>query len=45
MMEENYAKYRLHRLQNDFPSLKERIAFRLAPPTEDKYFTNLLQRV
>ena len=30
-------------LMDDFPSLKERIALRLVPPTEDSYFTNLLK--
>ena len=30
-------------LRDDFPSLKERIALRLVPPTEDSYFTNLLK--
>jgi integrase len=42
---EKYAKCKLPRLQDDFPSLRERIALRLIPPTEDSYFTNLLQSV
>ena len=45
VMTEKYAKCKLPRLQDDFPSLRERIALRLVPPTEDKYFTNLLQSV
>ena len=43
VMIEKYAKCNLRRLQDDFPSLKERIALRLVPPTEDSYFTNLLK--
>ena len=43
VMTEKYAKCNLRRLQDDFPSLKERIALRLVPPTEDSYFTNLLK--
>ena len=45
VMTEKYAKCKLPRLQDDFPSLRERIALRLIPPTEDSYFTNLLQIV
>ena len=45
VMTEKYAKYKLPRLQDNFPSLRERIALRLVPPTEDTYFTNLLQSV
>ena len=30
-------------LQDDFPSLSDRIALRLTPPMEDSYFTNLLK--
>ena len=40
---EKYAKCNLRILQDDFPSLKERIVLRLVPPTEDSYFTNLLK--
>ena len=43
VMTEKYAKCNLRRLQDDFPSLRERIALRLVPPTEDSYFTNLLK--
>ena len=43
VMTEKYAKFNLRRLQDDFPLLKERIAIRLVPPTEDSYFTNLLK--
>ena len=39
---EKYAKCNLRRLQDEFPSLKERINLRLTPPSEDKYFTTLL---
>ncbi len=45
VMTEKYAKCKLPRLQDDFPSLRERIALRLIPPIEDAYFTNLLQSV
>ena len=45
VMTEKYAKCKLPRLQDDFPSLRERIALRLIPPTEDSYFTNLLPNV
>ena len=41
VMTEKYAKCNLRRLQDDFRSLKERIALRLVPPTEDSYFNNL----
>ena len=40
VMTEKYAKCNLRRLQDDFPSLRERIALRLTPPMEDSYFTN-----
>jgi len=43
VMTEKYTKCKLPRLQDDFPSLRERIALRLVPPTEDLYFTNLLK--
>tara|TARA_B100001559_G_C16205953_1_gene486577 strand:+ start:408 stop:581 length:174 start_codon:yes stop_codon:yes gene_type:complete len=44
VMKEKYAKCNLRRLQDDFPSLKERIVLRLVPPIEDSYFfTNLLK--
>jgi len=42
VMTEKYARCNLRRLQDDFPSLKERIALRLVPP-EGSYFTNLLK--
>ena len=45
MMTEKYAKCNLRRLQDEFPSLRERIALRLTPPMEDSYFTNLLQSI
>ena len=37
VMTEKYAKCNLRRLQDDFPTLRERIALRLVPPTEDSY--------
>ena len=43
MITDKYAKCNIRRLQDDFRSLKERIALRLVPPTEDSYFTNLLK--
>jgi len=43
VMTENYAKCNIRRLQDDFLSLRERIALRLVPPTEDIYFTNQLK--
>ena len=45
LMTEKYAKCKLPRLQDDFPTLRERIALRLISPTEASYFTNLLQSV
>ena len=39
---EEYAKCNLRKSQDDFSWLRERIALRLIPPTEDSYFTNLL---
>ena len=41
VMTEKNAKCNLRRFQDDFPSLRERIALRLTPPMEDSYFTNL----
>ena len=45
VMVEKYPKCNLRRLQDDFPSLKERINLRLTPPSEDKYFTTLLNAI
>ena len=45
VMTEKNAKCNLRRFQDDFPSLRERIALRLTPPMEDSYFTNLLQSI
>ena len=45
VMTEKYARCNLRRLQDDFPSLSDRIALRLTPPMEDSYFTNLLQSI
>ena len=42
MITEKYAKFNLRKLRDDFPSLKERINLRLTPPSEDSYFTTLL---
>ena len=44
-MAEEHAKFNLLKLRDDFPSLKERINHRLAPPSEDKYFTTLLNAI
>ena len=35
VMTEKYARCNLRRLQDDFPSLSDRIALRLTPPMED----------
>ncbi len=43
VMTEKYARCNLRRLQDDFPSLKERIALRLVPPMEDSYFPKLFK--
>ena len=45
VMTEKYAKFNLRKLRDDFPSLKERINLRLTPPSEDKYFTTLLNAI
>jgi hypothetical protein len=45
VMKGKYAKCNLIRMQDDFPSLRERIALRLTQPMEDSYFTNLLQSI
>ena len=45
VMVEKYPKCNLRRLQTDFPSLKERINLRLTPPSEDSYFTTLLNAI
>ena len=44
-MTEKYAKFNLRKLRDDFPLLKERINLRLTPPSEDKYFTTLLNAI
>jgi len=45
VMTEKYAKFNLRKLRDDFPSLKERINLRLTPPSEDSYFTTLLNAI
>ena len=45
VMTEKYAKFNLRKLRDDFPLLKERINLRLTPPSEDKYFTTLLNAI
>ena len=45
MMTEKYAKFNLRKLRDDLPSLKEFINLRLTPPSEDKYFTTLLNAI
>ncbi len=42
VMTEHYTRFNLRKLMDDFPSLKERINLRLTPPSEDSYFTTLL---
>ena len=42
VMIEKYARCNLRRLQDDFPSLLDRIALRLTPLMEELYFTKLL---
>ena len=42
VMTEKYAKCNLEKLLDDFPLLRERINFRLTTPSEDSYFTTLL---
>ena len=44
-MTEKYAKFNLRKLRDDFPSFKERINLRLTKPSEDKYFTTLLNAI
>ena len=45
VMTEKYARCNLRRLKDDFPSLADKIALRLTPPSEDKYFTTLLNAI
>ena len=45
VMTEKYAKFNLRKLRDDFPSLKDRINLRLTKPSEDKYFTTLLNAI
>ena len=45
VMTEKCARCNLRRLKDDFPSLKERINLRLTPPSEDSYFTTLLNAI
>ena len=45
VMTEKYAKFNLRKLRDDFPSLRDRINLRLTPPSEDKYFTTLLNAI
>ena len=45
VMAEKYARCNLRRLQDDFPSLKERIDLRPKPLIENKYFTTLLNAI
>ena len=42
MMTEQYAKFNLRKLKDDFPSIADKIDARLTPPADDAYFTNLL---
>ena len=45
MMTEKYAKFNLGKLRDDFPSLKDQINLRLTIPSENKYFTALLNAI
>ena len=45
VMTEHYTRFNLRKLMDDFPSLKERIALRLVPPTDDSYFIKLLNAI
>ena len=45
VMTEKGAEFNLRKLRDDFPSLKGRINFRLTPPSEDSYFTTLLNAI
>ena len=42
MMTEQYAKFNLRKLKDDFTSIADKIDARLTPPADDAYFTNLL---
>ncbi len=42
MITKKAVKCYLKRVQDDFPSLSDRIALSLTPPMEDSYFTDLL---
>ena len=42
VMTEQYAKFNLRKLKDDFPSIADKIDARLTPPVDDAYFTNLL---
>ena len=42
---DKYVKFNFRKLRDDFPSLKDRINPRLAPPSEDKYFATLLNAI
>ena len=41
VMTEQYAKFNLRKLKDDFPSIADRIDRGLTPPVDDIYFTNL----
>jgi hypothetical protein len=43
MMTEKYANFNLRKLKDDFPSLIERIAFRLALLSKESCFPTLLK--
>ena len=44
-MTEKYDKFNLRKFINDFSSLKNRINLRLTPPSDDSYFTKLLNAI
>ncbi len=45
MMTKKYAKFNLGKLRDDSPSFKDRINLRLTPPSDDSYFTKLLNAI
>ncbi len=45
VMTEKYARFNLRKLRDDFPSLKDRINLRHTPPSDDSYFTKLLNAI
>lgn len=44
-MIEKYPRFNLRKLKDDFPLVKNQINLKLTPPSEDKYFTTLLNAI